>query len=285
MLTLTKIKSAIISFVVFAFVPFLAAAQSEGPAKLRILLEARLSDNTDIIKDGVEWRIFSSKPDEEGNIPELIFSHGGSKAFDIAPGEYLIHAAYGHASTVKRVKINGEAIREEFNFNAGGLKLQATAADDVRIPPRMLRFDVYEQKIRQNGTRKLLARDISAGEVIPFPVGTYHIVSRFGDLNATVRADIRVEPGKLTVGSLTHRAAIVSFRLVRSNGGDAVANTAWSILTENGEVVDEIVRTFPSMVLSEGNYTAIAKHNEKVYSHDFKVRSGFNEDVEVLIVN
>ena len=96
---------------------------------------------------------------------------------------------------------------------------------------------------------------------------------------------MRVQPGKLTEANLEHRAAIITFRLVRSLGGDAVADTAWSILTDSGEVIKESKSTFPTMVLSEGNYTAIAKHDDKIYSEDFKVRSGFNKDVEVLTPN
>lgn len=263
-----------------------AFAQSSSTGNTQnILLEARLSADGPIIKQGLEWRIFRASTTGTQELEELIYENGGSKAFNIEPGEYIIHAAYGHAGVVKKVSVGDEAVREEINLNAGGLKLNATATGDVRIPRRMLKFNIYEQRIRENGTRKLLARDILADEVTTLPTGTYHIVSTFGQLNATVRADLRVQPGKLTQANLEHRAAILTFRLVRSLGGDAVADTAWSILTDGGEVINESTSTFPSMVLSEGNYTAIARHNEKVYSQDFKVRSGFNKDVEVLAPN
>lgn len=280
------LKSIVIAMCMIVGLQYAAIAQSsnETPTQ-RILLEAKLSDTGPIIRDGLEWRIFplnSQNPDE---IEELAYATGGSKAFDIEPGEYIIHAAYGHAGVVKKISIGTEAVREEINLNAGGLKLQATATGNVRIPARMLRFNIYEQVIRENGSRKLLARNIRAGEVTTLPVGTYHVVSTFGKLNATVRADLRVQPGKLTEANLEHRAAILTFRLVRSSGGDAVADTAWSILTDGGEVIKESNSTFPTMVLSEGNYTAIAKHNDKIYSEDFRVRSGFNKDVEVLTPN
>lgn len=251
----------------------------------RILLEAKLSETGPIIRDGIEWRIYPLIADNPDAIEELVYATGGSKAFDIEPGDYIIHAAYGHAGAVKKISIGSEAIREEINLNAGGLKLMASSTGNVRIPSRMLKFNVYEQAIRQNGSRKLLARNLKAGEVTTLPAGTYHVVSTFGKLNATVRADLRVQPGKLTEASLEHRAAIITFRLVRSSGGDAVADTAWSILTDGGEIIKESNSTFPTMVLSEGNYTAIAKHNDKIYSEDFKVRSGYNKDVEVLTPN
>ncbi len=261
------------------------AQSSSDTVTQRILLEARLSEAGPIIRDGIEWRIFPLDTQNPDKIEELAYATGGSKAFDIEPGEYIIHAAYGHAGVVKKISIGNEAVREEVNLNAGGLKLLANATGNVRIPSRMLKFNVYEQSIREDGSRKLLARNIKAGEVTTLPVGTYHVVSTFGKLNATVRADLRVQPGKLTEANLEHRAAIITFRLVRSSGGDAVADTAWSILTDGGEVIKESNSTFPTMVLSEGNYTAIAKHNEKIYSEDFKVRSGYNKDVEVLTPN
>ena len=270
---------------IMAFVISAHAQTSSGAVTQRILLEAKLSSDGPVIRDGLEWRIFPFNPQNSEDIEELAYATGGSKAFNIEPGDYIVHAAYGHVGVVKKISVGNEAIREEINLNAGGLKLLATATGNVRIPKRMLKFNVYEQDILEDGSRKLIARNIKAGDVTTLPVGTYHIVSTFGKLNATVRADLRVQSGKLTEANLEHRAAMITFRLVRSLGGDAVADTAWSILTDGGEVIKESNSTFPSMVLSEGSYTAIAKHNDKIYSEDFQVRSGFNKDVEVLTPN
>lgn len=262
-----------------------AQGGNTGVSKQRLLLQARLSTDGPVISAGVEWRIFPASPGANGDMPELASAVGGAKAFDIEPGDYLVHAAFGHAGAIKKITIGSEPSKEEFTLNAGGLKLAATASDNVPIPSRMLRFDIYEEEVLDNGDRKLLARDITPETVVAFPVGTYHVVSRFGSLNATVRADLRIRLGKLTEASLQHRAAILTFRLVRSIGGDAVADTAWSILTENGEVIHESSSPFPTIVLSEGNYTAIAKHNDAIYSEDFRVQSGFYRDVEVLAPN
>lgn len=253
--------------------------------KQRVLLQARLDSEGPVIKDGVEWRIFKAGEAGVGELQELAYSFGGSKAFEIEPGEYFVHAAYGHAGAVKKISVKDVSLKEEFTLNAGGLKLNATASNNFPIPSRLLRFDIYAEQVLENGDRKLLARDVKPNEIIAFPVGTYHVASRFGDLNATVRADLRVNLGKLTEATMQHRAAILTFKLVRQNGGDAVADTAWSVLTENGEVIQESTSTFPTMVLAEGNYTAIAKHNDAVYSQDFEVRSGLNTDIEVLVPN
>ena len=123
---------------------------------------------------------------------------------------------------------------------------------------------------------------IKPNEIVPFPEGTYHVVSYFGNLNAQIRADLRVKAGQVTTAQLAHRAARITLRLVRSAGGDALANTAWSVLNESGDLITESTSAFPNIVLSEGNYTAIAKNNETIYSHDFIVHAGSSQDVEVL---
>ena len=114
------------------FLAFICAsgvnAQSTKNTKTqRILLEAKLSETGPVIRDGLEWRIFPLNVQNASNIEELAYATGGSKAFDIQPGEYIVHAAYGHAGVVKKISIGNEAVREEINLNAGGLKLLATA--------------------------------------------------------------------------------------------------------------------------------------------------------------
>ncbi|MEO0329741.1 MAG: hypothetical protein AAF217_14225 [Pseudomonadota bacterium] len=276
---------SIVLLAIFGQMNLALAQDGTNEKKQRILFHARLSNGTPILQDGVEWRIFDADKSKSGNIEELAFTVGGSKAFNIGPGDYLVHAAYGHAGAVRKITVLDQPAQEELILNAGGLRLSATTTDNLPVPARMLRFEVFEDTINQNGERRLIARDVRSDKVIALPVGTYHVVSRYGNLNASVRADLRVEPGKLTEASLQHRAAQISFRLVRSSGGDAVADTAWSILTQNGEVIEESNSPFPRMVLAEGNYSAIAKHNEAVYSQDFRVRAGFNADVEVIAPN
>jgi len=256
--------------------------ETTEPSPRRITLEARLIADGPVITSGVEWRIFGIDLDAEGKLPLLASAFGGAKTFDMVMGEYLVHAAYGHAGAVRRIKVDANTTAEVFDLNAGALKLDAIAAIDTPIPSNYLKFDVYSSKEDEFGQRKLIARALNANEVVPFPIGTYHVVSSFGDLNAEIRADLRVQPGKMTEANLEHRAALLTFRLVKSEGGDAIADTAWSILTESGDVIKESRSAVPVMVLAEGNYTAIARNNETIFSTNFEVKSGLFRDIEVL---
>ena len=120
------------------------------------------------------------------------------------------------------------------------------------------------------------------GDVVVVPEGNYHIVSNYGDTNAVVRSDIRVQTGKLTDVTVSHRAALITLKLVGERGGEAIANTNWSIITPGGDVIKESTGVFPRIVLAEGDYRAIARNDGRTYERDFKVITGVDGEVEVL---
>jgi hypothetical protein len=97
-----------------------------------------------------------------------------------------------------------------------------------------------------------------------------------------VRSDIRVQAGKLTDVTVSHRAAVITLKLVSDRGGEALANTAWSVVTPSGETVTDSVGAFPSVVLAVGEYTAIARHDGRIFERNFVVEAGLDRDVEVI---
>ena len=121
------------------------------------------------------------------------------------------------------------------------------------------------------------------GLVIRLNAGAYHIVSLYGDANATVRADVTVEPGKITEATIKHAAAAMTFKLVQSPGGEALADTQWSILTTTGDVVKENAGALPTHILAVGDYAVVAKHNAESYTSKFSVVSGQAKQIEVVM--
>ena len=126
-----------------------------------------------------------------------------------------------------------------------------------------------------------MVEDVKPNTIVRLNSGTYHIVSEYGAVNAVIRSDIRVESGKLTEAIIQHRAAQLTLKLVSEPGGEAIADTAWSILTSGGDVVSESVGAFPTIVLAEGEYTAIARNKGETHQREFTVLAGRNSDVEV----
>jgi hypothetical protein len=263
-----------------------APTQSERPLALsadgQVTLSAHLIEGAPEISRGLIWRIFKPEAGDDGVLPLVASSQGGTSQFDLQPGSYLVHASFGRAGATKRITVTREAKRESLVLDAGGLKLDAVLSGGVRIPPGKLRFSIYEAEEDANGDRALIIPDISPNTVVRLNAGIYHVVSTYGSVNAVIRSDIRVEAGKLTEATVEHRAAELTMKLVRENGGEAIADTAWSILNDSGDFVRESVGAFASMVLAEGDYTIVAKNRDRIYQRDFTVVAGRNQDVEVL---
>ncbi len=251
----------------------------------RVDLEARLTTDGPAMKYGLTWRIFKPIPGEDGKLPLLASAEGGTTSFELAPGEYFVNVAFGRAGTTKKLKIpsSGQAEKQVLVLDAGGLVLNAVSGSDIRIPPKELRFSIYSADVRDDGERGLVMKDVEPNQVVRLNAGTYHVVSDYGAVNAVIRADIQVQAAKLTAATIQHRAAKITLKLVSTEGGEAIADTAWSILTASGDVVYESVGAFPVMVLAEGKYTAIARNKEKLFQRDFTVKSGVNSEVEVLL--
>ncbi len=164
-------------------------------------------------------------------------------------------------------------------LNAGALRLSGSVGDRPIRDPR-LTFQVVQGS--GGGGATVIEEVRGNGRIVRLPAGDYHVISRFGDANAIMTGDVRVEPGRVTDVTLFHRAAVVTLKLVADRGGEATADTAWSVLTPGGDTVREFIGAFPTMVLVAGEYTAIARHNGRIFSDRFVVEPGRDRDVEVL---
>jgi hypothetical protein len=258
---------------------------SGGPFLRSVHLDALLVEGGQPLQHGLVWRVFHPVPDESGKLPMLASSEGGRANFEFEPGEYFIHVAFGLAGVTRKLSVPDNAPIEvqSFILNAGGLSLNAVSGNNGRIPVSKLRFSIYSEERDANDQRQLIISDMRTNQVIRLNDGIYHVVSEYGEVNAVIRSDIRVEAGKLTEATIEHRAAQLTLKLVAEAGGEAIADTAWSITNSAGDLISESVGAFPSLVLAEGDYTAIARHKERLFQRDFKVVSGRNADVEVLL--
>ncbi len=263
-----------------------ATPKTEGPLALAnggaITLSAQLTDKGADITRGIVWRVFKPEPAGNGKLPMVASAHGGTAVFQLDPGSYLVHASYGRAGATKRITVGKEARHESLVLDAGGLKLDAVTSGGAPIQSKKLRFSIYEAQAAANGDRPLIAPDVAPNTVVRLNAGTYHVVSTYGAVNAVIRSDIRVEAGKLTEATVEHRAAEMTMKLVREPGGEAIADTSWSVLNGSGDPIKESVGAFAPMVLAEGDYTVVAKNRDRMYQRDFTVHAGKNEEVEVI---
>jgi hypothetical protein len=254
-------------------------ASTSGQAVLS--LTARYGKDLPVINAGLVWRVFADRPDETGTFKLIREDRGATPNIVLPPGGYVVHVAFGLVSAVRAVNLKSETDRESFLLPAGGLRIEGRVGTS-KIPQNQISFSIYKGSQFEVGERASLVPNVSPGDVVLLPEGTYYIISNYGDANSVVRSDIRVQASKLTDVTISHRAAVITLKLVSDKGGEALANTAWSVITPGGDVIKESIGAFPRVVLAEGEYRAIAKNEGKVYERPFNVVNGVDGEIEVV---
>jgi hypothetical protein len=262
--------------------PPLAQVAPVVPAgHVALAVAARYGRDAPPISGGLIWRVYAAKPDATGAYRLIKEDRAAAPTFVLPPGSYVVHASLGLASAAKAVQLRAETVHEMFDIPAGAMRLEGRVGD-ARIPPGQIVFDVYTGSQFDTAERRPIAQNVVTGDVVLLPEGTYYIVSNYGDGNSVVRSDVQIQSAKLTDIVVTHRAAVITLKLVNNSGGEALANTQWTVLTPGGDVIKESIGAFPRLVLAEGDYHVIARNEGKTFQRDFKCITGVDGEVEVL---
>lgn len=261
-----------------------ADAATGTPTGLVTLVATVTEESNQRIEQGIVWRIFAPGGGDGGR-PRLLSTHREAQpALRLAPGDYIVNAAFGRAHATKRIKVAaGAQATETVHLNAGVLRLTAFSSSGERIAPANVRFEILSDERDQFGQRPRVAGNLRPGTLVRLNSGLYHVISTFGDANAKASADFTVEPGKLTDISLAHHAAKVTFKLVQRAGGEALPDVQWSIATRGGEVIKESAGALPVHTLAPGSYVVRASSAGRIYPRSFVVRSGESAFVEVIM--
>ena len=249
------------------------------------------------LQAGLRWRVFKTQTDADGTHRLVVESALPHPSLTVPPGDYVVHAAFGLASATKAVSLGAEARDTKLILSAGALRIHCVTDGDKPIDPADVALAVYVPE-RNNATAQLVYAKARENEVIGVPEGNYHIASTFIDnrgigslgqtrsvgipTNSISAGDVHVETGKIVDVTLRHHVATLTIKLVTAPGGGALANSTFTVLTPGGDIVRELGGAFPSLVLAEGEYVVVARHDAKTYQATFTVQSGQDRDVEVL---
>jgi hypothetical protein len=259
------------------------AKQGPGAGGGQLALVALLTQDGQSIDQGLVWRVYRDRPGPDGK-PRLVSTHReANPQIRLEPGEYIVNVAFGRANLTRKVTVSSErAVQERFVINAGGLRLISQIAGGDSFGERGVVYDIFSDERDQYGQRTKVMSAAKPGVVLRLNAGIYNIVGVYGDANAVLRADVTVEAGKLTEATLLHAAAKVTFKLVARTGGDAIADTQWSIANAQGETVKESVGALPTHIFAPGTYTVSARTAGEVFQRQFAVRAGEAVQVEVV---
>jgi hypothetical protein len=259
------------------------AAQVQLPVP--VIFKALVSEAGPRLQSGLTWRVYESKSLPGGVGYKLVSTHRDPMpTAALLPGEYLVNAAYGLSNLTKKIKVeSGRSLEETFVLNTGGLKLAALLPNGEPLPESAARYDILSDEEDQFGNRPMVLRGAKPGIVIRLNAGAYRIECHYGDANATVKADITVEPGKVTEASLKQTGAKTTFKLVQTLGDEALADTKWTILTSAGDVVKENAGALPTHILAPGSYAVVADHAGESFTRKFSIEPGEAKQIEVVV--
>jgi len=271
-----------------------AAAAAKPPAQsttaqvqlpVPVTFKALVSEAGPRLQAGITWRVYESKTSPASAGYKLVSTHRDPMpTAALLPGEYLVNAAYGLSNLTKKIKVeSGRSIEETFVLNTGGLKLAALLADGTPLPASAARYDILSDEEDQFGNRQMVLRDAKPGIVIRLNAGAYRIECLYGDANAVAKADITVEPGKVTEATLKQTGAKTTFKLVQTLGGEALADTKWTLLTSAGDVVKENAGALPTHILAPGSYAVVADHAGESFTRKFSIEPGEAKQIEVVV--
>ncbi len=266
-----------------------SAGEANAVAALgQLSVSAVLVEDGAPIEDGIVWRAFeaSSAPSNvPGAKPRLVGTwREGNPTLQLPPGDYLVNAAFGRAHLTRKLTLTAGASRkEQFVLNAGGVRITAVLAGGEPVPVNAIGYDIVATDSDQQGARAKLVSSGKPGLIVRLNAGVYHVVSTYGDTNSVVHADVTVDAGKLSEATITHQAAKVTFKLVTRPGGEAIADTQWTIQTATGELVRETQGALPSHILAAGQYAVSAKNGGRIFRRTFTLEAGGPVQMEVVM--
>lgn len=243
---------------------------------------ARLTDDGATLERDLVWTVYSLNDSDVSDEDLALNAQGGTLQSALPPGSYIAHVSYGLATLSRPLTIGSQGIVESFTLRAGGMSLRGAISANDYLPDELVSFEVFADGVDGNEGDTPVIADVDERTVLVLPAGRYTVVSRYGNENSTVRAQIDVEAGQLTEAVMFHQAAQITLKLVNEPNGEALPGTSWSVLNPGGDVVSEFIGAFPTMVLTEGEYTIIARHDGQVFSRDFAVVAGVDRDEELV---
>ena len=250
-----------------------------------VTFKAMVSEQGPRLQAGLTWRVYASNTAPLSSGYKLLSTHREAMpTAALLPGEYLVNAAYGLSNLTRKIKVeSGRSLEETFVLNTGGLKLAAALPDGGSVPESAVRFDILSDEEDQFGNRQMILHNAKPSIITRLNAGAYRIESLYGDANAKIRVDVTVEPGKVTEATIKQTGSKTTFKLVQSLGGEALADTKWTILTSAGDVVKENAGALPTHILAPGSYAVVADHAGLSYTRKFSIETGAAKQVEVVV--
>ncbi|MCF6199291.1 MAG: hypothetical protein L3J67_07835 [Hyphomicrobiaceae bacterium] len=263
----------------------LSSPQNSTPRNTTLVqLAALITEEGKEIKNGLVWRIYNANKSLDGRY-KLVKSLEAPRFSGTLPlGTYLVNLSWGRSHLTEKLELlSSKPLIHKFVLNAGGLRLGARHMNGSTLPPQKVIYRIYSDERDQFGRRRLVLDHARPGKTIRLNAGIYHVSSLYGSANGLIESDITIEAGKLTQATINHTASKVTFKLVNTPGGEALAGAIWRIETPDGDLIKETAGALPTLILAAGDYAINAKYSGRAFARKVTIEPGAPVHVEIVI--
>jgi Ca-activated chloride channel family protein len=253
-------------------------------------LQAATHEGGTILKSGLSWKVYDSKPNFEGNLKNITYSYNANPQFKLAAGEYLVKIKYGNSTGKATIKVEaGKVIKKTIALNAGAVKMKALAVENGSQIKSGLSWKVYEVSSAESlEGRKQIASSHNAEPRFNLPAGVYTVELSYG--NVKKQYDVKVSAGALSKHDIILNVGIVKMTAA-TNEAASVRPSRWEVLSEkknfedNYDVVTSSYHATPTFKLKAGTYNLRITYQSKTYMQTFTVKAGERKTVKIKISN
>ena len=245
------------------------------PQEQGVRLRAKLTAQMRHIGKPLEWSVYRVGSGDESLWPQVAAVRSPQPTVELDPGRYLVRARYGHVSVSRVVVVGkGKLSDETFVLNAGGLKILSHLVFVDTPEGTATTHFVYTGATDENGMRKLVAKSKKQGQILRLNAGRYRVISRLGNANAVVSADVEVSPGVLTAVEVNHKAGVLNLTIEPGQGASATAGTNAVVFDEEGKLVLRTRGETATAILAPGTYTVSAEQDGTKATGTFEIHIG-----------
>jgi hypothetical protein len=242
-----------------------------------LTLVARLTNGHNPIRQTVHWTVYKVEDATTRKWRKIAEKSAARPGFDLPEGQYVVRAAFGHASAATVVPVRpGKTARTTVIFNAGGLKVTSKLA--LLALPASVKPSLRLYKIGAHGGEQLIGA-VTDGDIARLNAGPYRLVSRIGSVNAAKSVELIVKPGLLTEVEINHRAGIVLARFPADSR--LKGPISWRLTDRAGKTLTRGRGGKIMRIVAPGAYRLAATRAGKIFTARFSIKTGARKTVRL----
>ncbi|MDF1738070.1 MAG: VWA domain-containing protein [Verrucomicrobiales bacterium] len=198
----------------------------------RLISQAKMSEDSDVITADMSWKLFPAKADSEGDRKVVAFNYDPKSEMVVPAGKYLLRAAHKESATQKEVEVKaGENTEVILTFGAGTVITHARMAEGMALAEGDLGWKLLGPP-NEEGKRRQVAVGYSDSESFKVPSGVYLLQLKRG--SAAAEQEVVVSAGATEEVTLTLNAGIWSGEafMAEDSKEPVTDDTGWKIFSQ-----------------------------------------------------